>query len=173
MLRRKQRFADHASAHASAEIAVFAEFDFSGDFYLLDTHALPEITLPLYLRPLTSFFAQAMVLSSIKLSTHFRGFNVVSRRANLPRSPATLPFILPLYVAACLTLAAPVRAQQPAATSSPLTLLDGPAPRDFGAFLGGGTGAGKSSNTQFCLPVVAPAASLRLIWLATHFCGEL
>jgi lipid A 3-O-deacylase len=93
-----------------------------------------------------------MVLSSFKLSTHFRGFNAVSRRANLPRSlfVRPLPFILPLYLAACLTLAAPVRAQQPAATQQPTnSLLDGRGTWDFGAFLGGGTGAGKSSNTQF------------------------
>jgi len=70
----------------------------------------------------------------------------------LPRSlfVRPLPFILPLYVAACLTLAAPVRAQQPAATQQPPnSLLDGRGTWDFGAFLGGGTGAGKSSNTQF------------------------
>jgi lipid A 3-O-deacylase len=61
-----------------------------------------------------------------------------------------LPFILPLYFAACLTLAAPVRAQQPAATQQPPnSLVDGRLTWDFGAFLGGGTGAGKSSNTQF------------------------
>jgi lipid A 3-O-deacylase len=93
-----------------------------------------------------------MVLSSSKLSTHFRAFNAVSRRANLPRSPflRPLPFILPLYFAACLTLAAPVRAQQPVATRQTANaLVDGRSTWDFGAFLGGGTGAGKSSNTQF------------------------
>src|SRR5437762_8229373 len=93
-----------------------------------------------------------MVLSSSKLSTHFRGFNAVSRSANLPRSlfVRPLPFTLPLCVAACLTLVAPVRAQQTAATQQPAnSLLDGRGTWDFGAFLGGGTGAGKSSNTQF------------------------
>jgi lipid A 3-O-deacylase len=93
-----------------------------------------------------------MVLSSSKLSTDFRAFNAVSRRANLPRSLfiRSLPFILPLYFAACLTLIAPVRAQQPAATEQPPnSLIDGRGIWDFGAFLGGGSGAGKSSNTQF------------------------
>src|SRR5205814_2253383 len=86
------------------------------------------------------------------LSTQFRAFKAVSRRANLPRSSFVrpLPFILPLYFATCLTLAAPVSAQQPLATQQPpSTLVDGRGTWDFGAFLGGGTGAGKPSSITF------------------------
>jgi len=69
------------------------------------------------------------------------------------------PSLAPSFaLAACLTLAAPIRAQQRAATPgvsvdvSPQpanSLEDGRGTWDLGAFLGGGTGAGKSSNTQF------------------------
>ena len=58
------------------------------------------------------------------------------------------------FIAACLTFAVPIGAQQPAAsqpaaTESSNSLVDGRGTWDLGAFLGGGTGAGKSSNTQF------------------------
>jgi lipid A 3-O-deacylase len=102
-----------------------------------------------------------MILSSCKLSTHFALFNPVSRRANLLRScfGQRRPSLVPSFaLATCLTLAAPIRAQQRAATPgvsvdvSPQpanSLEDGRGTWDLGAFLGGGTGAGKSSNTQF------------------------
>ena len=61
-----------------------------------------------------------------------------------------LHFMLPLYFAAWLTMAAPIRAQRPAATEQPSNALaSGRGAWELGAFLGGGTGAGKSSNTQF------------------------
>ena len=66
----------------------------------------------------------------------------------------SLRFIPLAGFAACLTLTVPVRAQQPApsqpaATQSSNFLADNQGTWDLGAFLGGGTGAGKSSNTQF------------------------
>jgi hypothetical protein len=70
----------------------------------------------------------------------------------LPRLPfaKSLHFILSLSFVTWLALAAPARAQQPAASQQPPNaLVDGRGTWDFGAFLGGGTGAGKSSNTQF------------------------
>jgi lipid A 3-O-deacylase len=93
-----------------------------------------------------------MILSSSKVSIHFSGFNPVSRRAQLRRSRfAQRPsFPVSLAVLACLALAAPVRAQQtPATQEPPNSLVDGRGTWDLGAFVGGGTGAGKSPDTQF------------------------
>jgi lipid A 3-O-deacylase len=70
------------------------------------------------------------------------------RRSNFAR---TVLFLL-LSIVAGLPLAspAPARAQQPpAAAEPPNSLVDGRGTWDLGAFLGGGTAAGKSSNTQF------------------------
>jgi lipid A 3-O-deacylase len=78
------------------------------------------------------------------------------RRSLLARS---LKILLPICFAAYLSFASPVCAQQPpapqppasqpAATDSSNSLADGQGTWDLGVFLGGGTGAGKSSNTQF------------------------
>jgi lipid A 3-O-deacylase len=73
------------------------------------------------------------------------------RRSLLAQS---LKILFPICFAACLSFASPLRAQQPAASQPPATsstnaLADGQGAWDLGAFLGGGTGAGKSSNTQF------------------------
>lgn len=58
--------------------------------------------------------------------------------------------LLLLSIVAGLALGASARAQQPPATAEPPnSLVDGRGTWEFGAFLGGGTGAGKSSNTQF------------------------
>ena len=67
---------------------------------------------------------------------------------------SSFKILLPICFAACLSFASPVRAQQPAssqptATQTSNALVDGQGTWDLGAFLGGGTGAGKSSNTQF------------------------
>jgi lipid A 3-O-deacylase len=73
------------------------------------------------------------------------------RRLPIARS---LRLVLPAAFIAAISFALPARAQQPAASQpaasqSSNALADGQGTWDLGAFLGGGTGAGKSSNTQF------------------------
>src|SRR5437016_1946475 len=92
-----------------------------------------------------------MTLFCGKISFRLRVFQTVSRRANLPQfSFSRLSCTLALPFIACLiTLAAPTRAQQSSAAQPANSLADGRGSWEFGAFLGGGTGAGKSSDTQF------------------------
>jgi lipid A 3-O-deacylase len=97
-----------------------------------------------------------MFLSCSKFSPWFAPFHVVFRRANLRRSlvARSLRCVLPVCFIASLSFTLSARAQQPAAsqpaaTPSSSALVDGQGTWDLGAFLGGGTGAGKSSNTQF------------------------
>jgi lipid A 3-O-deacylase len=57
-----------------------------------------------------------------------------------------------LSLVACLASASPTCAQQPApAQERSNALIDGRGTWDLGAFLGGGSGAGKSSDTQFLI----------------------
>jgi len=93
-----------------------------------------------------------MTLFCGKISFQLPPFKTVSRRANVHHSAfaGRSHFALPVCLAACLLFTAPVHAQQTSATRQPTnSLVDGRGTWDLGAFLGGGSGAGKSSNTQF------------------------
>src|SRR5207302_562430 len=87
-----------------------------------------------------------------KISFRLRVFQTVSRRANLPQF--SFPRLCRTLVLACIAClialaAPPTRAQQSSAAQPANSLADGRGSWEFGAFLGGGTGAGKSSDTQF------------------------
>src|SRR2546430_13093185 len=92
-----------------------------------------------------------MTLFCGKISFRLRVFKTVSRRANLPQSsfPRLCRTLALAFIACLVALASPTRAQQSPATQPANSLADGRGSWEFGAFLGGGTGAGKSSDTQF------------------------
>jgi lipid A 3-O-deacylase len=95
-----------------------------------------------------------MFLSCSKFSSLFAAYHTVSRRTNLHLVARFLRFALPVCFIAGLSFVLSARAQQPTTSRPPDTqssnsLADGQGTWDLGALLGGGTGAGKSSNTQF------------------------
>src|SRR5260221_7157527 len=118
----------------------------------------PEISLSIIPQAAYSllFCSRWCLLSCSKFPPLFVPFHAVSRRANLRRSfvARSLGFVLPACFISGVSFALPARAQQPVTSQLPATqssnaLADGQGTWDLAAFLGGGTGAGKSSNTQF------------------------
>jgi len=153
ILRRKQRFADHAvHAHAFAKSQFPLNFDFPRDSSTLDTHAVPEITLQLYLRPLTLSFRAGYVLSSPNVET-FRAFNAVSS-SKFARSP----FVRPCIHTAALFRSCQRSLHRPPSRPVPPAAANACRRRSTwtSALLGGGTGAAILTRNFLLLAVVRP-----------------
>jgi lipid A 3-O-deacylase len=94
-------------------------------------------------------------MRDIQMTAEVIGQNRVRQRTTyiagiLSRFARCSSLVASFAILTCLALAGPVRAQQPPSTQEPPnSLVDGRDTWDLGAFLGGGTGGGKSSDTQF------------------------